>query len=330
MVIGEPEASRCVRALIAALALALSAFGAAPAAAQSYDEALAVELFHAGRELMEQRRWEEARAKFAESARLEATVGTLGSLAICERELGKLASARAHYQEALALARARADERLQTIEQQLAELEAIVPRIRIRVLQPVPGLLVLLDGVHIPHTSFGASLPLDPGRHTVSATAPERRSFSKTIDAVAGAPPATVDVPELVAIWRAAAKPAAPPPRLEAEPAIWPYQAVAGGVFASGLAVAGLGLFHAGLARERLDRSKQLGCVEELCPPAGAEARDQARASGDIATALLLAGGAAAAAGVIVWIVAPGRRRATAAPAPQVTSRLRASEGLRF
>src|SRR5215472_13745389 len=115
--------------LVVALAVALSSLVAlSPARAQTGDAALAAELFAEGRALTKAGSYVEAKAKFAESARLDPRVGTFANMALCDERLGHFAAARSDWQQGLDIARSRGDERLPAVEKQFARIDAIVPK----------------------------------------------------------------------------------------------------------------------------------------------------------------------------------------------------------
>src|SRR4051795_11986152 len=91
--------------LVAALALTL----AAPARAG--DSAAAEALFQQAKMLTEQQRYDEACPKFAASYKLDKTLGTLLNLADCEEHIDHVASAWAHWGEAVELAQKTGDKR---------------------------------------------------------------------------------------------------------------------------------------------------------------------------------------------------------------------------
>lgn len=293
-----------------------SAGDAPPAAAvPSQGEALATELFDAARELMVAGRYSEASARLTESARLSPKVGTLGKLAECDEKLGRLVAARAHWQQARNLARASADERLSIVEAELARVDALVPKLLLSVSGAAPpGLAIHLDGVAIGASGLGLPLPLDPGQHTVAVTAPGKKPWSASVrmQADGKVTPLDVtplDVPPLVDASQPAppgsAEPAAPPP-----PAGRPPLAIAGLIGAvTGMAGVGIGAWFGGRAQAKLDESNREGCDGDVCTPAAARIRNEARAAGDLSTAMFVSGGALLAGGVVLWLLGSETRR---------------------
>src|SRR5262245_24720347 len=90
------------------LLAAVLLLAARPARAQN--ESLAEALFRDARAAMKAARYEEACPKFAESYRLDPSTGTLLNLALCEEELGHVATAWTKYNRLLDTAAA-GDER---------------------------------------------------------------------------------------------------------------------------------------------------------------------------------------------------------------------------
>src|SRR5580692_3784072 len=96
---------RTLPRLAVTLAIATPAMAQAPPSAATTDPPTAAELFHQGRAALEEKNYEVACPKFAESQRLAPHVGTLISLAECEEAVGRLARARGYWQQAIDLAR---------------------------------------------------------------------------------------------------------------------------------------------------------------------------------------------------------------------------------
>jgi hypothetical protein len=134
-------------------------------------------LFREGRRLLKAGEIEPACAKLAESHRLDPAVGTLANLAECEERLGRTASAWEHWGRVAEQLPAADPRRIAAIKR-AAELEKQLARLTIE-LDPVlvlvapPGLAISRDGVVLGAASLGLALPLDPGPHKVTVSAPD-------------------------------------------------------------------------------------------------------------------------------------------------------------
>jgi hypothetical protein len=153
-------------------------------AADPREEQLAQALFEEGRALMDKRRYAEACPKLKESQRLDPGGGTLLNLAICHEKEGKLATAKADYEEALAIAMRDARKDRQAIARaRLTALEPTVPRLRVSVVSAAdtPGLEIKLDGLVLRRAAWGVATPVDPGPHRLEASASGRAAWSMPI-----------------------------------------------------------------------------------------------------------------------------------------------------
>jgi hypothetical protein len=131
--------------------------------ARAGGETVAEALFRDARREMKAGNLTAACAKFAESQRLDPSLGTLLNLALCEEKAGRLASAWTKYQEVLD-AMAPSDERRKLALERIAALEAQLPRLRITTRGHATA---ELDGIELGAPSLGVDLPVDPGRHLV-------------------------------------------------------------------------------------------------------------------------------------------------------------------
>lgn len=128
-------------------------------------------LFEEGRQAMTAGDYEEACAKFEESNRLDRAPGTTLNLANCEERRGRVASAWERYRGAIELL-AEGDRRRTFAQEKVDALEPRVPRLRIELADDAPaGTVVKRNGEPLTG-SFGLSLPLDPGKYTISVQAP--------------------------------------------------------------------------------------------------------------------------------------------------------------
>jgi hypothetical protein len=301
---------------------------ARPAWAETPDATVATQLFNAGRDAMKSGDYRAACPKLAESARLDAKVGTLARLAECEEKLGNLASARGHWQQAVNLARADHDNRLAHVEEELARVDKVVPKLLFAVDGEAPADLVIrVDELHVGLGSLGVPLPVDPGSHTVSAAAAGKKPWLTSLVTAADGAVTTVRVPALETV------PVAPTPVPPVPPAPGPAPdhppAAASGASplrSAGLVVGGVGVVGLGVgaafavvAKQKLDQSNSGpgACVGNECPRLGFDARTDARNAGNFATVFLVAGGSVAAGGALMWLLAP---RGTPEPGPSSAS----------
>jgi hypothetical protein len=161
---------------------------AVEASAQS-NAAMAEQLFREGQQLLEQGRTHEACDKLGASQRLDPALGTLMNLAYCHELEGKTASAWSEYADAAAqAARAAERPREQFAREHAAALEPKLSRVRIDLPRGVGGVEIRLDGAPLPAALAGAEVPVDPGDHTVDASAAGKKPWraSLRIDPGAG------------------------------------------------------------------------------------------------------------------------------------------------
>jgi len=169
-------------ALTLAASLALSSTSAAAPPPIVERTAVAEALFQQARDLFKQTHYAEACPKFAESQRLEPKLGTLLNLAVCNEKLGKIATAWAEYTSAAVIARREgAKEREDFAREQVATLGKQLTRVTLRMSLPPAGLSLTLDDQPLDRAALSTSLPIDPGQHTLTATAPGMIAWSTGI-----------------------------------------------------------------------------------------------------------------------------------------------------
>jgi hypothetical protein len=282
-----------------------------PGRAQGADAALATELFNAGRDLMRDGNFAAACPKLAESARLDAKVGTFGRLAECEEKLGSMVAARGHWQQAVNLAQVQNDPRLAHVKAELARVDGVVSKVDVVLDGPTPqGLSLRLDDVEVGAGSLGLALPVDAGSHTIVVSAPGKNPFTTTVSTSANGAVISVHVPKLENL-SAAPVPLAPTP-VTVEPrapaSYWtPAHKAGASVLGVGAATLAIGTVFGILAKVKLDSSNSDGCVDNVCPGPGYEARNAARTDGTISTVLFIAGAAVAAGGVTMLVISPSK-----------------------
>jgi hypothetical protein len=275
----------------------------APASAETFEhKATAQALFDSGRALMQRGEFAEACPKLAESLRLDQGIGVMLWLADCWENTSRTASAWAMFREAASLAAQEKDPRERVARRRAAELEPRLTRMVLVVSKAamLPGLDIERDGVHLAPTEIGVPIPVDPGFHTLAATAPDHERWSSTIDIAARREPIAITVPVLRGDAQGG--------RAMRTSAI---------VLASAGAVAvGVGAFLGLRAKTVYDRSNDDGhCVADRCDAAGTDARSSAF---HLATASTVAFGIAGAALVgagMLSLLAPSSRTVAVTPA---------------
>ncbi|MDI3287320.1 hypothetical protein [Polyangium sp. 15x6] len=156
--------------------------GAAAAHAEPVksDPAAAEALFRAGRDLVKKGDYAAGCPKFEAALELNPSAGTMLNIAKCHEHDGKLATAWEDYHRARTLNRetagaARKQELDDIANQGIKDLEPRLPRLRVVVTAPPAGIEVSRDGKDLPSAAWGEALPVDPGKHEVSAQAPGRK-----------------------------------------------------------------------------------------------------------------------------------------------------------
>ncbi len=202
-------------------------------------------------------------------------------------------------------------------EPELAALQPRIPRLIIAVTgagATDPALEVRLDGELVKSALVGVEMPINPGKHTVTARAGAGRITERSV---------TVLEKERQSIeLEVAPAPAPPPPaasdassrrpRAEAPPDVargWPWQRkaafVAGGVGVAGL---GLGIVTGVIASSRYAKAED-ECPQHRCiaGSAGDEALQSFRSLKTVSTVGYIVGGVGIAAGVTLFVTAPAR-----------------------
>ena len=295
----------------AALATAALLLIAAPA----YADDRANDLFRAGLDAMKRDQTAEACPKFAEAQHLSPSVGYAVNLARCEAKLGKLTLSWLHWKEARALARERNDERLADVERGFETVDRSVPKLLVSLEGHTKGVVVSRDDTTLDSASLGAPLALEPGRHTVRATADGHAPWSVTLDMKADGATIAIAVPDLAPLPESKPVHDAPasilphagplaPPGDTASPAST-QRTIAAFAAGAGLVGVGVGTYFGFRAMANNDESNK-GCTGNLCANQDALiARHDAVSNGNAATVAFIAGGAAMIGGAVLWFTAP-------------------------
>jgi hypothetical protein len=300
--------------------------GSSARLARASDSAAAQVLFDQGRTLMAQERWSEACPKLEESQRLDPAGGTILHLALCREHEGRLATAWALYQDALARAKhdARKD-RAKIAQERIDALGPTLPRMVVRVAianRKTEGFTLLRDDLVMGQAQWGEAFPVDPGTRTLIARARGKKTWTARIDVPAKAQEIVVEVPELEneQVADAASLGSPPPSHLE--------EATRGETQrAAGLVVAGVGVVGAivGTVFGVISFSKVNEADKECAPPdrtlctaRGLDASDAATSAGNVSTVAFIAGGALIAGGLALYFTAPTGRPVAVTPSATV------------
>jgi hypothetical protein len=313
-----------------ALAFALLALAALPArAARAGEPDEATRLFDKGMELMNAGQFGAACPSIERSQTLDPRPGTLFTLAECEAKRGRIARAYARYDEYLALfeglpadRKAKQGDRPRVAREQRFALAKRVPTLKIVLPARVPrGMVVARDEVRFDPNLGGFAVPVEPGTHSVSASAPGMKPWTQSIDVPEGASIVLVvpalDTPPAVPGDLGPLAPAAP---AAPEEAPRPTQRIVGGVL-GGAGIAGvivasvLGVMAKSRWKSALDAGHCLPDGTGCDPVAKGRVDDATSAAGRLAdgsTAGFVVGGAALVAGIVTFATAPAAPREAA------------------
>ena len=159
---------------------------AAPVHAAPRDPVAAEELFLAGRAAMESGDLATACIRFEESQRLDPAAGTLINWAECLSRKGSLVASMLKWREAFDTLPP-SDERRAASEERIAALRLKVPRLEVRLApSSPPGAVVARDGVPIDAAALGIAIPVDPGVHRISVSAPARATSEVVVNLAEG------------------------------------------------------------------------------------------------------------------------------------------------
>ena len=296
--------------------LGLGLVGGIDVAHADVDVPRADKLFEEGRALMGTD-LHAACAKFAESLQLNPqAIGTLLNVALCDEKLGRVASAVAKFTEARDRAREQGLEpQQQAAEERLAELVPKVPHVTLKLAAALPpGTRILLDDNRVISPSTLTDLPIDPGEHPLTVSAPEHLAFQTTIRIAIGEHrdveiPALARAVDVRSKWRTIGKITA-----------------ASGAGALGAGIV-LGLVARSHYRAQFDAPASGGaapCVKLSggaleCNTAGYAATNSARTLGNVGTAVGIVGVAAVGIGAYLWLRPSSGRHATEASERRVT-----------
>lgn len=275
-------------------------------------------LFEEARTAMSRRDYVAACPKLERSEALDPGIGTQFNLARCYELAGRLASAWSTYQAVRGETHAAGQTEREEVARKLASgLEPRLARVRIHLpggASP-PGLELRSDGVVIDETQWDTPIPVDPGRHTLEASAPSASSFKTTFVVEREAQLVTIELPPLAtkAIFAPVPGPQSFRDQLTTRDASslgtrkWAAVALAG--FAA--IGAGIGTFYGVKAISRESQALPF-CDAGGCDPTGFALRGDAHWAGNASTVSFSIGGALALVAGILWFTAPSNVGQTA------------------
>jgi hypothetical protein len=301
------------------------------------DAAAAQAMFYEARQLMKANKFGLACPKLEESLRLDYGIGTEFNLADCHEKVGKIASAWSGFLSVASAAHtAHQTDREKVARDRAKALEPRLPKLTIEVPPGAPaGLEVKRDGVVVGQAGWNTAVPVDPGAHDITATAPGKIAWHGNLS-IAEQKTAKITVPRLedqpvaaapVAGATTATKTVAPPPGEATstttitsfpEPIVenrgqtqrtigW----IVGGVGVASLGVgAGFGINSLAQRARANDHCNS----NNICDAQGVKARDSAITSGDVSTITTIAGAGALLGGIVLVLTAPktpSREKAT-------------------
>jgi len=314
--------------LLVAARLLFTANGNAETSTQ--EKALASRLFDEASKLMAAGQTSAACAKYAESKRLDAQLGTLLYLGECYAKIGKTASAWVSFKEAVDIAAQRSDSRTTKIRERLANIEKALSNLVIVVADSEPAdLEIRQDGAVVGRAAWGSPIPIDPGGHEVTATSPTAKPRQVKVDVTDGGQTITVNLPpiEYLPAPVATAAPTAAAAKAEqnrsaprADDRAWfskHRKLVA--VIAGGVGVAGVGVGAAFGLMVKPTYDKSAGdCNKDVCGSAGHDYRQSAFTKAEVSNIAFGVGAASLIGGAVLWLTAPAEPVEEKPPAARV------------
>lgn len=286
------------------------------------DKAAAQSLLEEARRLVDQRHYATACVKLERSHALDPAPTTLLTLADCYEKIGRTASAWSTFRETAAAARRMSDpERERVARERAKELQSSLSYLTV-ITWKGQDIGVARDGSPIDSALIGTAIPIDPGSHSIVASAPGKRSWSTTVDVREHSDRVTVSVPILAEEPAAGGSidnsqlTAASAPRTDDYP--MPEASGGGGVqrafaiVAAAIGVAGVatGTVFGLKAGSTMNEAKSQCAAPGFkypshCSESSVRLSEEAVQSGQISTVGFIAGGAGVAAFALLWLTAP-------------------------
>jgi hypothetical protein len=138
--------------------------------------------FQQATELEQAGNYTEAITVFREVGQVKMTPQVRYHIAFCEEKLGRLLAALGGYELAEADARSVSPGFQKDVNERMEDLRARIPKLVIQRGEGAAAAKIELDGTALGSTSIGTEIKLDPGPHSVRATAPGKEPFSETVE----------------------------------------------------------------------------------------------------------------------------------------------------
>jgi hypothetical protein len=308
------------------LAIMMGLLGVEAVAHAQTSGAQAEALFRRGRELMDQQKYEQACAAFAESQKLEPATTTLLNLAGCREKAMQFASAWGLFLEAERQTRQATDPNTKKLHavalDRARKLESRVSKLTINVppTSSVLGLEITRGSDPVTSGMWNQPLPVDGGTYTITARAPGKNAWTAQVTIAAEADAKTVEIPELSAA--PSTEPASAPPATTSSPVEPVGEEPEGGTSRSRAPAfvvggVGVGLLAGALGLELWGRSTYEDAKAETSDQARRdELYDSANTKRYAAQGLAVAG--AASLGIAVWLYIRGGEQPTSTTATRI------------
>lgn len=263
------------------------------------DAAAAEMLFQKGRDAMAESDFDAACQFFIESLALDAAVGTVMNLAVCEEERGHYTAAWERWHQALRLL-SPDDDRVIFADQKLEAVAEKLAYLTVRLPPGAPaGLTVRRDGILLGSGSLGEELPADPGDHVVTVQSPnyETRTFRIALD--------SGDHETLVVMQGNPKK----KPREKSDESVQARRI--GGYAALGVGAAGaIMAVVSGVLLPAQDQKVEANCPDKRCNDTGDQAVAQARTLVALNAAGIVVAGVGAVTGTVLLLTLPKKPNA--------------------
>jgi len=264
-------------------------------------------LFKHGKKLAADKKYAEACPAFEQSMKLDPGIGTQLNIGKCYEDWGLLGKALVAYRAAEKMAHDAKDDREPKIKAIIDELDSNVPRLTIKLPKHASseGVVVKLDNKVI--TTFGESMIIDPGPHTIDYTVDGVKK-QKTVPLERGSDSeVTLDIPKDRVVKKHVDEQVVEKP-VSTGPAPGHTQRLGGLVLGgAGVIAIGVSSLMTLSARGQYNDALEMYCnnAKDMCDPMGLEQTHDARSTANTATIIFVGGAVAVAGGIALYVLAP-------------------------